>query len=385
MRVLILSCSTGGGHNAAAHAIEEEMKRRGHTVTVLDPYVLKGRNLDHKVGDFYIHLVQRAPSLFGVVYRMGELYCRLPWRSPVYWVNGRMCSRMKEYLEAHPVDVIIMTHLFPGEILTYMKNQGIALPETVFVATDYTCIPFTEEIDCDYYVIPSAALEAEYEARGIDGKRLVPYGIPVAHAFGEKADRAKLLDSLGLAAGRHYLLLSGGSMGAGKIFRMVETLLDYLAAHADTSLIVVCGSNDRLYERIFRRYGKAPQMILLHHTDRMADYMKISDVFLSKPGGLSSTEAAASGVPLIHISPIPGCETRNMDFFAEKGMSIEAGNDEERLVPALEKLRSARAVSEIRGNQRAQVNPFAAKEICELVERTAGAGKHGEAIQNENT
>ena len=83
MRVLILSCSTGGGHNAAAHAIEEEMKRRGHTVTVLDPYELKGRNLDHKVGDFYIHLVQRAPSLFGAAYRMGELYRRLPWRSPV--------------------------------------------------------------------------------------------------------------------------------------------------------------------------------------------------------------------------------------------------------------------------------------------------------------
>ena len=66
-------------------------------------------------------------------------------------------------------------------------------------------------------------------------------------------------------------------------------------------------------------------------------------------------------------------------------MSIEAGNDEERLVPALEKLRSARAVSEIRSNQRAQVNPFAAKEICELVERTAGAGKRGEAIRKENT
>ncbi len=340
MRVLILSCSTGGGHNAAAHAIEEEMKRRGHTVTFMDPYELKGRNLDHKVGDFYIHLVQRAPFLFGAAYWMGELYRRLPWRSPVYWINGRMCSRMKEYLETHPTDVIIMTHLFPGEILTYMKNQGIQLPETVFVATDYTCIPFTEEIDCDYYVIPSAALEAEYEARGIDGRRLVPYGIPVAHAFGEPSDRAKLLDSLGLASDRHYLLLSGGSMGAGKIFRMAETLMDYLSVHEDTSLIVVCGSNDRLYERVFRRYGAHPQLILLHRTDRMADYMKISDVFLSKPGGLSSTEAAASGVPLIHISPIPGCETRNKDFFAEKGMSIGAGNDGARLIPALEKLRS---------------------------------------------
>lgn len=73
-----------------------------------------------------------------------------------------------------------------------------------------------------------------------------------------------------------------------------------------------------------------------------------------------------------------------MDFFAKKGMSIEAGNDEDRLIPALEELRSGQAASEIRSNQRAQVNPFAAREICELVERTAGAGKHSEGIQKEN-
>lgn len=385
MRVLILSCSTGGGHNAAAHAIEEEMRRRGHAVTLLDPYELKGRGLDRKVGDFYIHLVQRAPSVFGAAYRMGELYRRLPWRSPVYWVNGRMCSRMKEYLDTHPTDVIVMTHLFPGEILTYMKNQGMALPETVFVATDYTCIPFTEEIDCDYYVIPSAALEPEYEAHGIDGSRLVPSGIPVAHAFGEKQSREELLDALSLAKDRHYLLLSGGSMGAGRIFHLTGTLLDYLETRKDTTLIVICGSNERLYEKIAKRYGTHSQLLLLRHTKRMADYMKISDVFLSKPGGLSSTEAAASQVPLIHISPIPGCETRNMDFFAEKGMSMEAGREEHDLIPALEQLRDGKAAAKIRSNQRAQVNPFAAEELCELVERTVKGGKSGTDMHKKNT
>ena len=136
MKILVMSCSTGGGHNTAAKAILEELERRGHQAVLLDPYELAHRNLDRKVGDTYIHLVQRAPSLFGVAYRLGEAYRRLPWRSPVYWVNGRMCTLMQEYLERHTYDAIITTHLFPGEILTYMKNQGIKVPETVFVATD---------------------------------------------------------------------------------------------------------------------------------------------------------------------------------------------------------------------------------------------------------
>ena len=372
MKILVMSCSTGGGHNTAAKAILEELERRGHQAVLLDPYELAHRNLDRKVGDTYIHLVQRAPSLFGVAYRLGEAYRRLPWRSPVYWVNGRMCTLMQEYLERHTYDAIITTHLFPGEILTYIKNQGIKVPETVFVATDYTCIPFTEEIDCDYYVIPSQRLEADFEARGIKKERLVPAGIPVRHAFGEQKSREELLEELQLAPDRRYLLLSGGSMGAGRICRMVESLEVYLAAHADTSLIVICGSNQKLYARMQERFGEHAQILLLQTTDRMAEYMKVCDVFLSKPGGLSSTEAAAAQVPLIHISPIPGCETKNMRYFSSIGMSEAVGNSSRALLPALEELENATKAEEMKEKQKEYVNPFAAAQICDLVERTAG-------------
>lgn len=372
MKILVMSCSTGGGHNTAAKAIMEELERRGHTVVLLDPYELAHRNLDRKVGDTYIHLVQRAPSLFGVAYRLGEAYRRLPWRSPVYWVNGRMCTLMQEYLEAHTYDAIITTHLFPGEILTYMKNQGISVPETVFVATDYTCIPFTEEIDCDYYVIPSQKLESDFEARGIKKERLVPAGIPVRHAFGEQKSREELLTELGLEPKRRYLLLSGGSMGAGKICRMVEALELYLDAHADTSLIVICGSNQKLYDKMVQRFGGHAQIQLLQTTDQMAEYMKVCDVFLSKPGGLSSTEAAAARVPLIHISPIPGCETKNMKYFSNAGMSEAVGNSSRALLPALEELEEGARADEMKEKQKEYINPFAAAQICDLVERTAG-------------
>ena len=147
MDILILSCGTGGGHNAAGSAVAEELMRRGHRATILNPYTLYSEGLAEKINNFYIKPVQKAPTAFGVVYSAGQLYRRLPVHSPVYFANYGMVSRMEEYLSRNHFDVIITTHLFPAEILTCMKKKGIHIPKTIFIATDYTCIPFTEETE----------------------------------------------------------------------------------------------------------------------------------------------------------------------------------------------------------------------------------------------
>ena len=94
-----------------------------------------------------------------------------------------MVPVMEEYLARNHVDVIISTHLFPAEILTCMKQKGIHIPKTIFIATDYTCIPFTEETDCDAYVIPSEQLKQEFINRGLPGEKLYALGIPVSRRF----------------------------------------------------------------------------------------------------------------------------------------------------------------------------------------------------------
>ncbi len=77
----------------------------------------------------------------------------------MYHLNRLMMKNMQAYLKENPADIIIMPHLFPAEIITAMKNAGIYPGISIFIATDYTCIPFTEETDCDYYIIPSADLK----------------------------------------------------------------------------------------------------------------------------------------------------------------------------------------------------------------------------------
>lgn len=175
----------------------------------------------------YIATAQKAPRAFGAVYEAGELYRRLPFRSPVYYANQAMISQMEEYLGANHFDVVIMPHLFPAEIMTNMKRRGMDIPGTMFLATDYCCIPFTEETDCDAYVVPGEELADEFAGRGIPREKIYPLGIPVDRSF--RAGRRRsvpVLSGVHCQFGKRYILIAGGSIGAGKIDKLIGLLLE---------------------------------------------------------------------------------------------------------------------------------------------------------------
>lgn len=368
MEALILSCSTGGGHNAAAEALREEMLSRGHHVDFLDPYALSGTNMDERVGNCYVKCVQKMPGLFGCIYRLGNLYRRLPWKSPVYWVNKKTADRIQEYLRQHSYDIILTTHLFPGEILTHLKKRGILLPKVIYISTDYTCIPFTEETECDYYIVPSLRQKQEFCSWGIPVEKVVPIGIPVKQTFRTEMSREKALELLGLNPQKHYILIAGGSIGAGDIFRAIRALHGYINEHREVMLIVMCGTNQKLYERLKSKYEEEPQVLLMKKTECMAEYLKACDFYISKPGGVSSTEAAVSNIPLIHISPIPGCESKNKRFFVECGMSIYVFNLKRELLRSIQQLEDREVIVNMKKAQDKIVDPLAAEKIADFAE-----------------
>ena len=127
--------------------------------------------------------------------------------------------------------------------------------------------------------------------------------------------------------------------------------------------------NDSLYEKLKKEYESNDRITVLRKTDKMAFYMKSSDIFITKPGGLSSTEAAVANVPLIHISPIPGCETKNALFFKNHGLSIFANDSKELLIKAVKKIRNKEYASEMLKKQRKIINPFATADICDYIEQ----------------
>ena len=368
METLILSCGTGGGHNAAAVAIQQELAARGRSAVLLNPYTLRGERLESVVNAAYVKL-GHAPHVFGMAYTLGNAYRRVPFRSPVYYANhGRMAAYLGRYLMEHHFDAIVSTHLFPAEMLTSLRRRGFPLPKVYFVATDYTCIPFTEETECDRYIIPSEKLIPEFCRRGIPRERLCPLGIPVRAQFYRHDDRAELRARLGLDQDRRYILLAGGSIGAGKIGQAVSALLAHYD-RASVELIVICGNNQRLYKSLSRRYGA--RCTVIASTPDMAAYMRACDLFISKPGGLSSTEAAVSGASLIHITPIPGCETLNMRFFQHYGLGVAVPFLHPKLLKVCDEMLEREQDLDRRNGSGGVIPDNATAAICDLMERDA--------------
>lgn len=363
---LILSCGTGGGHNSAAKAIMEEMHIRGHSATMLNPYTLYSRNLAAKIDNLYVSMVQSRPRLFGAVYSAGQMYRKLPCKSPVYYVNRRMVPIMENYLSSHHYDVIVMTHLYAAEIITNMKNGNIQIPKSIFVSTDYVCIPFTEETECDAYMVPAKSLVTDYVKLGIPEEKIYPFGIPTDRSFSKVESKEDARNRLNLDLYKKYILIAGGSMGGGTIQDTMDALINGFSDTKDVELIIVCGTNKRLYDALASK--RAENITLVGYTDDMAEYLHAADLYVTKPGGLSSTEAAVCGIPILHTAGIPGCESYNAEFFQANGMSALCYTSEEAVKKSMELLSNQEEASEMVRRQQCQIEKFAAARICKYAE-----------------
>lgn len=365
MKALILSCNTGGGHNAAAKAIAENFRMHGDEAVVLDYLKLAGEKVSRNVGNIYVETVKNVPGIFGLVYKLGMVISRLFRRSPVYYVNGKMAKYLWTYLKENPADVIIMPHLYPAETLTFMKRKGMKLPLTIAVMTDYTCIPFWEETDCDYYMIPHESLAKGIKRRGIPREKLYASGIPVSPVCSSAMEKRTAREKLGLSQKKKYILISGGSMGAGRMEKLLRCLEKKLTKNEH--LILICGSNESLYQKLAEAYENKNNVTVMGKVTNMPLYLKACDLIYTKPGGLTSTEAAVVGIPIVHTKPIPGCETKNRTFFCRRGMSETARTNYGLVRKGLKLLRNPNRSGKMLEAQNMVIEKESAEKIWQFV------------------
>ena len=256
MRILILSCNTGEGHNAAARAMKQRIEYEGHEAVVLDYMLLKSERASRIVSNGYINTAKYIPRLFGAAYSAALKLSSPKRKSPVYWANRFMGKYLRAYLEENEFDAIIITHLYPAEALTYLKRRGELRQKVLAIATDYTCIPFWEETDCDWYISPHRDLIPEYVARGMDERRLYPCGIPVAMEFARARMRVKReggwdsgrISRCTSSWGRHGVWQDPGFAYA--LCRMKRE---------EDQVVIICGNNRRLHRFLSKELASLPE------------------------------------------------------------------------------------------------------------------------------
>ena len=365
MKVLILSCYTGEGHNSAAYAVKEALELKGIFCELADPVLFKSKRAQKFVSSFYNGMIKNAPSTFGVLYKAGALYDSTGITSPVYLANATYSENLYNYIISNSYDAVISSHLYGMESLTAIKRKTNCSIPFYGILTDYTIIPFLAETKLDGYFIPHVELKQGLIKKGIPDNLIFSSGIPVSAKFRNHMPRSESRTYLNIPLDKKMILVMSGGVVGGNLVKLCNELIN----RTDDNHIIyaLTGRNETMRKEIDERYGASSRIITVPFTKEVNIYMNCADVLLSKPGGLSSTEAAVSNVPLIHVNAIPGCETENAKFFADHGMSLNAKNINEAAEYAITLTSDEQKSERMRERQRLTINPHAADYIAEKV------------------
>ena len=326
MKILLLSCSTGEGHNHCALAAKEALEEKGHEVEFLDMLHMFGSSGPLSFDKILNRISSKKPEMFGKMYHAGELVSASGVTSPVYIANTLHAPELGDFIEKNGYDAVVCSHLFPMEALTYLRRRGKCRAKCYGILSDYTCIPFLAETELDAYFIPHADVKADCINAGISSEKLIVTGMPVSRKFAESTPKADARKALGLPADKKIYLIMTGGIGCGDAVSLCEKL--HRIPSDETLFCVLPGRNEELRASLEEKYS-GENVLVVPFTDKVALYMRASDVLLSKAGGISSSEAAVCGIPLVHTMIIPGVETLNAEFFEAHGMSFFASNTDE--------------------------------------------------------
>jgi len=319
-RVLLLSEAFGAGHTMAAEAIKEGAK-------LLKPdwefrVIELGPNLSPHLSQWimrcYLKTLRYSPKLWGAVYRKGKHQPLRPAHE--FLLHRLLYNQVKQILRAYEPDFIVCTHPFPSAVISRLKRAGLTTP-LYTVVTDFGTHGAWISSGVDQYFVPSLQMREQMIELGVPADKIQVSGIPTHPKFWVKKEKRAARAQLGLAE-LPTLLCMGGGMGLG----LSEALLNTLALFQKRlQILFVAGKNKELYQMLQEREEFAhPNFHLYAFVDFIDELMDAADLLITKPGGVTCSEAIAKGIPMILLEPIPGQEEDNLQYLLEQQFGVAA-------------------------------------------------------------
>lgn len=363
MNVLILSASTGGGHMTAAKALKSYITSKDETskVEVIDTLEYISPLLNRTISDSYSYMIKKSPKVFAAIYHASNKENK--FSDLIVLLNNFFSKKLLSLIDEFKPDVIVATHMFPNEMVSYLKEKKkISLP-LVCVMTDYAPHKTWISKNVDAYITANDDMKKDMIKLGVKKEKIYPFGIPVDEAFHVQKDKTEILNTLNLKSDVPTILVMAGSFGVSNILSIYENLLEI---EKDFQIIVITGRNKKLYDafdrkinpqnykisskinfdkldkfknsikihsetlekikKLKRKEKKSKPTRLILFTNEVYNYMKAADLIITKPGGLTVSEALASNLPLAIFNAIPGQEEENANFLVKNNMAIKIGN-----------------------------------------------------------
>lgn len=329
------------------------------------------------VSNGYLGMVKTIPQMYRFLYNRAERATEVgPFRT---WIHQFTAGNLRALIEELRPDVVVCTHAFPCGVMAEYKKLYADAPPVVGVVTDFVVHAFWIHANIECYAVATEEMRHTLVARGVPRERIVVSGIPVNPAFGDPhPDRLALRERLGLPIDRSIVLLMGGGLGIGPLETMMQAL-DRVNVPLCAAAIV--GRSSRSEQRVLEYAHRIHYPLrVVRFVNNVHDYMHASDILITKPGGLTSSEALAARLPMVLFKPLPGQEERNTRYLVQRRAALRAknGRDLTRTLQSL--LASSEKREQMRAAMQALSKPVAAVEIAAAIRRVAAARMEGEAI-----
>ena len=370
-KILILYGSYGGGHKSAANAIKKHIEENYEefNVTAVDCIEYISKIINKITTGAYNQMAKKAPWAWKRVYFGSEK----GYLSKISnGMNKLMAKKLYHLIEEENPNIIVSTHPFATQMVGRLKRKGKINCKVSTIMTDFEIHSqwLQESEYIDNYFVAQTGMKESMVKLGIDSSKIYVTGIPMSERFLENFDRKEILREFELEDNKKTVLFfGGGEMGLGKD-RTCEILKTLVESFENIQVVAISGRNEVMqdaFQEIVANSNSSNRVKILDYTQKVPELMSISSLVITKPGGLTTTESLASGLPMIIINPIPGQEEQNAEFLEKSkvGIWLQKNDDIKKVLETV--ILNDELLEQMRKNTNKFAKKTSTKDICEII------------------
>ena len=371
-KILIFYASYGGGHLSAANSIKDYLSNHYENIDVelIDCMKYINKPIEKITTTAYNEMAKKAPWAWGKIYSDSQ-------KGPLAHITTRsnqvFAIKLLRLLREKKPDLIISTHPFGSQMCSYLKRKGKITSKIATILTDFA--PHDQWLVrsdyTDYFFVAHNKMKEYLISKNIPENKIFATGIPISNKFLETFNTSKILSSLGLKENlKTVLFFAGGKFGLGKS-RTLEIFNTFVNDFNNIQVIAISGKNKKMYEefnQIVKIANKTNFIKVFEFVNNVPELMAVSDVVITKPGGLTTTESLVSGLPMIIINPIPGQEEENAQFLEHSNVGIWLKKQMNITETISNFLSDNKKLKQMKENTKKISNRNSTKDICTILE-----------------
>ena len=370
-KILIFYGSYGGGHLSAARSIKEyiNLNYKDYQIEMVDCIEYINKALNKVTTKAYSDMAKNAHWIWKKVYYSAE-------KGPIAKMNDEtqkiMSIKLNKLLQEYNPDLIISTHPFASHMCAILKRKKKINCRIATIITDYA--PHSQWLMypayINYFFVAHDGMKEDLINRGIKESQIKVTGIPLSNRFLAHYDKENILSEFELSQDKKTILFfAGGEQGFGKdkVFNMLKSIIENFP---NLQIIAISGKNDKMkkqFDELVEETNSISNVKIIKYTNKIPELMSISDLVITKPGGLTTTESLASGLPIIVINPIPGQEEENAEFLEKNGVGIWLKKNDKIEEELYKILNDPEKLQHMKINARLLANKNSTRDICETL------------------